>query len=53
MKITTKKIIRELVKQGHEEWFLKSEGTYELIKDTRNVINDILQKQKGINIKGK
>ena len=53
MKITTKKIIRELVKQGHEEWFLKSEGTYELIKDTRDVINEILKQQKGINIKGK
>jgi len=53
MKITTKKIIRELIKQGHEEWFLKSEGTYELIKDTRNVINEILKYHKGINIKGK
>jgi hypothetical protein len=53
MKITTNKIIKELVKQGHEEWFLKSEGTYELIRDTRNIINEILKQQKLISIKGK
>jgi hypothetical protein len=51
MKITTEKIIKELVKQGHEEWFLKSEGIYELIRDTRNIINKILIQQKGITIK--
>jgi hypothetical protein len=53
MKITTNKIIKELVKQGHEEWFLKSEGTYELIRDIRNIINEILIQQKSISIKGK
>ena len=53
MKITTKKLIRELVKQGHEEWFLKSEGTYELIRDVRNIIDEILKQHKNISIKGK
>jgi hypothetical protein len=53
MKITTNKIIKKLVKQGHEEWFLKSEGTYELIRDIRNIINEILIQQKSISIKGK
>ncbi len=51
MKITTKKIIRELVKQGHEEWFLKSEGTCELIRDVRNIIDEILKQQKNITIR--
>jgi hypothetical protein len=51
MKITTNKIIRELVKQGHEEWFLKSEGTFELIRDVRNIIDEILKQQKNITIR--
>ena len=47
MKITTTKIIRELEKKG---WVI---GTYpsELIRDARNVIDEILKEQKGITIK--
>jgi nucleoid DNA-binding protein len=47
MKITTKKIIRELEKKGH------STGTYssELIRDVRNVIDEILKQHKNITIR--
>ena len=47
MKITTTKIIRELEKKG---WTM---GTYpsEFIRDTRNIIDEILKEQKGITIK--
>ena len=47
MKITTTKIIRELEKKGHVK------GTYssELIRDTRDIIDEILKEQKGITIK--
>jgi len=47
MKITTKKIIRELEKKGY------STDTYssELIKDVRNVIDEILKQHKNITIR--
>lgn len=47
MKITTAKIIQELEKKG---WVI---GTYpsDLIRDVRNVIDEILKEQKGITIK--
>ena len=47
MKITTKRIIRELEKKGYIK------GTYpsELIRDTRDVIDEILKQHKNISIK--
>ena len=53
MKITTKKIIRELEKIGYSKTYLDNQVDEHLIRDVRNIINDILQEQKGINIKGK
>jgi hypothetical protein len=55
MKITTKKIIDILVRDYYydREYLTKNEYYIEVIKDTRNVINDILKYHKGINIKGK
>jgi vacuolar-type H+-ATPase subunit F/Vma7 len=47
MKITTKKIIRELEKKGYSYVYLHEE----IIKATRNVIDEILKEQKGITIK--
>ena len=48
MKITTAKIIRELEKKG---WSVLSLYSKELIKDTRDIIDEILKEQKGITIK--
>lgn len=45
MKITTAKIIRELEKKG---WITIHP---QLIKDTLNIIDEILKEQKGITIK--
>ena len=55
MKITTKKIIDILVRDYYydREYLTKNEYYLEVIKDTSNVINDILQEKKGINIKTK
>lgn len=52
MKITTKKIIRELEKIGYSKTYLDQVDEH-LIRDVRDIINDILKYQKGINIKGK
>lgn len=50
MKITTKKIIRELEKLGYRiEHFDRGEEV--LIKDVRDIINEILKQHKGIKIK--
>jgi predicted RNA binding protein YcfA (HicA-like mRNA interferase family) len=50
MKITTKKIIRELEKLGYRiEHFDRGEEV--LIKDVRNIINEILKQHKNITIK--
>ena len=50
MKITTKKIIRELEKLGYRiEHF--DQGEEVLIKDVRDIINEILKQHKGIKIK--
>ena len=57
MKITSEKIIKELVKNyGWDvpEEFLKQDSMFTcLISDTLKVIDDILIKEKGISIKGK
>jgi len=53
MKITTKKIIRELEKIGYSKTYLDKQVDEHLIRDVRNIINDILKYHKGINIKGK
>jgi hypothetical protein len=53
MKITTKKIIRELEKLGYCKTYLDKQVDEHLIRDVRNIINDILKYHKGINIKGK
>ncbi len=47
MKITTTKIIRELEKKGY------STGTYpsELVRDVRNIIDEILKQHKNITIR--
>lgn len=50
MKITTKKIIRELENMGYRvEHFNRGEEV--LIKDVRDIINEILKQHKGIKIK--
>jgi hypothetical protein len=50
MKITTNKIIRELEKLGYRiEHFDRGEEV--LIKDVRDIINEILKQHKGIKIK--
>ena len=50
MKITTKKIIQELEKLGYRiEHFDRGEEV--LIKDVRDIINEILKFHKGISIK--
>lgn len=46
MKITTKKIIRELEKRGWSNWDLT-----EIVTDIRDIIDEILKEQKGITIK--
>lgn len=52
MKITTKKIIRELEKKGwHNYTGTWNDIEIDLIRDVRNVINEILKEQKGISIK--
>lgn len=52
MKITTKKIIRELENKGwHNYTGTWNEIEIDLIRDTRNVIDEILKEQKGITIK--
>jgi hypothetical protein len=52
MKITTNKIIRELEKKGwHNYTGTWNEIEIDLIRDTRNVIDEILKEQKGITIK--
>ena len=53
MKITTKKIIRELEKKGwhnaNGEW---NEIDIDLIKAVKNIINEILRTHKNISING-
>ena len=52
MKITTKKIIRELEKKGWNNYTgIWNDIEIDLIRDVRNVINEILKEQKGITIK--
>jgi hypothetical protein len=51
MKITVNKIKRELIKNhGYTLEINKEDQFHELIKDTLQVIKDILVVQKGINI---
>ena len=54
MKITTKKIMRELEKKGWHnasgEW---NEIDIDLIKAVRDIINEILKQHKNISINGK
>lgn len=50
MKITTKKIIRELENRGYEFRELDNYTKW-LINDVRNIIDEILKEQKGITIK--
>lgn len=50
MKITTKKIIRELEKKGYKEQHLNC-FEVELIRETRNIIDEILRQYKQITIK--
>ena len=52
MKITTKKIMRELENKGwHNYTGTWNEIDIDLIRDVRNVIDEILKEQKGITIK--
>ena len=51
MKITTKKIIRELQKMGYSKTYLASQVDEHLIRDVRNIIDEILTQQKNITIK--
>jgi len=55
MKITTNKIIKELVKKYYydQELLMEDESAKDLIKHVRNIINEILIQQKSISIKGK
>jgi len=50
MKITTKKIIRELEKKGYEFHELDAYTKW-LITDVRNIIDEILTQQKNITIR--
>ena len=50
MKITTKKIIRELEKKGYEFHDLDNYTKW-LISDVRNIIYEILKQHKNITIK--
>ena len=52
MKITTTKIIRELEKKGWNNFAgTWNEIEIDLIKATRDIIDEILKEQKGITIK--
>lgn len=51
MKITTKKIIRELEKMGYSKTYLEKQVDQHLIRDVRDIINEILKQHKGIKIK--
>ena len=51
MKITTTKIIRELEKKGYDKAYLVKSVDEHLIKDIRDIIDEILQNHKGITIK--
>ena len=50
MKITTTKIIRELEKKGWNAHHFNLDEE-DLIRDVRNIIDEILKEQKGITIK--
>ena len=50
MKITTTKIIRELEKKGYNVNRLTVDDTI-IIRDVRDIIDEILKEQKGITIK--
>ena len=51
MKITTKKIIRELENIGYNKTYLDNQVDEHLIKDIRDIIDEILKKHKNITIK--
>jgi len=52
MKITTTKIIRELEKKGWDDYDLnESIVVKEIVRDTLDIIDEILKEQKGITIK--
>lgn len=51
MKITIAKIIRELEKKGYDKAYLVKSVDEHLIKDIRDIIDEILKEQKGITIK--
>jgi hypothetical protein len=53
MKITTKKIIRELKKRGYNETYLIKSVDEHLIRDIRDIIDEILKQHKNISINGK
>ncbi|CAB4153265.1 hypothetical protein UFOVP618_57, partial [uncultured Caudovirales phage] len=46
MKITTTKIIRELEKKGYDKAYLVKSVDEHLIKDIRDIIDEILTQQK-------
>jgi hypothetical protein len=50
MKITTKKIIRELEKLGYNKTYLDKVDEH-LIRDVRNIIDEILKQHKNISIR--
>jgi hypothetical protein len=51
MKITTTKIIRELEKKGYDKAYLVKSVDEHLIKDIRDIIDEILTQQKNITIR--
>lgn len=51
MKITTKKIIRELEKLGYSKTYLANQLDEHLIRDVRNIIDEILKQHKQITIR--
>ncbi len=51
MKITTTKIIREIEKKGYDKAYLVKSVDEHLIKDIRDIIDEILTQQKNITIR--
>jgi hypothetical protein len=51
MKITTAKIIRELEKIGYNKTYLVKSVDEHLIRDIRDIIDEILKQHKNISIK--
>ncbi len=51
MKITTRKIIRELEKKGWDYRLLNLPSIQEMVRDTRDIIDEILKQQKNRTIR--